>query len=170
MHCRGSFLVTSFLVCVTGCGRTDLDSPAASPGGTASFSSVTGTSGTQATGGVTSAGGASATGGVTSTGGSTSASDGSASTNGLDTCSPDNDCTLCIWPTAPTSSDECAGSYCCAGITSTKRRCEANQAAWNLHCPNQSPEHLVCPCMGCLCNGQSCLPLRCIGGQCGVWC
>jgi hypothetical protein len=176
MCCRGSFLIASFWVCVTGCGRTSLDAPVTSAGGTVSLGGgVTNTGGAQAMGGVTSTGGAPATGGLInaggtpatgglrSTGGSTSASDGSASSNGLDTCSSDADCDYCKWETAPTSSDQCTLLYCCGGIISTKKRCEANQAAWNSYCPNQSPKDIICPC-------PYFCPITCVGGECDHRC
>lgn len=121
------------------------------------------------TGGATSAGGGAggggtqAAGGATGTGGSTSISDGS--TTDLDTCSGDADCTSCNWGEAPIDSSHCAGTYCCGGPVLTKKRCDANQAAWAAYCPGQSPPVGMCPCLGC--PGQS---IGCVNGQCGLWC
>jgi hypothetical protein len=122
-----------------------------------------------ATGGATSAGGGAgsggtqAAGGATGTGGSTSTSDGS--TTDLDTCSSDADCTSCNWGEAPTDSSHCTGTYCCGGPISSKKRCDANQAAWETYCPGQSPTLGNCACLGC--TGQS---IGCVNGQCGLWC
>jgi hypothetical protein len=122
-----------------------------------------------ATGGATSAGGGAgsggtqAAGGATGTGGSTSTSDGS--TTDLDTCSSDADCTSCNWGEAPTDSSHCTGTYCCGGPISSKKRCDANQAAWATYCPGQSPTLGNCACLGC--TGQS---IGCVNGQCGLWC
>jgi hypothetical protein len=124
-----------------------------------------------ATGGATSAGGGAgsggtqAAGGATGTGGSTSTSDGSVSTADLDTCSSDADCTSCNWGGAPTDSSQCTGTYCCGGRIMSKKRCDANQAAWATYCPGQSPTLGNCACVGC--TGQS---IGCVGGQCGLWC
>jgi hypothetical protein len=110
-------------------------------------------------------GGSRAAGGATGTGGSISAYGGSTATSDLDTCSIDSDCTACIWETSPTDSSQCAHSYCCGGMIASKKRCEANQAAWSSYCPNQSPQDDICKCVGC--EGQA---IGCVGGQCGLWC
>lgn len=111
-------------------------------------------------------GGTLATGGVTGTGGSTAASDGSATTD-LDSCSSDADClSSCIWVTAPIDSSQCTAFYCCGMTWLSKKRCEANQAAWAFHCPNQSPQLMVCPCVE-LCLGDV---FSCVAGQCTDWC
>jgi hypothetical protein len=123
------------------------------------------TGGAMSAGGAAGKGGTQAAGGVTGTGGSTSTSDGSVSTADLDTCSSDADCTSCNWGEAPTDSSHCTGSYCCGGPILTKKRCDANQAAWAAYCPGQSPPVGMCPCLGC--TGQS---IGCVGGQCGLWC
>jgi len=154
MRCLGLFLTAAVLVCVTGCGRTNLNALISGEGGAVSLAGVTVDSDTPPTGG------------VASTGGSISAFD--ASTRALDTCAIAADCTMCIWETAPTNSAQCTGSYYCAGIPLTKSKCETNQAAWNSYCPNQAPEHARRPCMGCPCDGGICLPLACVDGRCLV--
>jgi hypothetical protein len=93
MRRLASFLVAFVLVAVPCCGRTGL--------GTV----VTGAGGTMALGGKAATGGAPATTGRSGTGGSPSTSVGSTSTEDLDACSSDDDCTTsCTWTTAPTDS------------------------------------------------------------------
>jgi hypothetical protein len=150
MNRVGSFLLVAVLVCMTGCGRTRFNG------------SDTGAGGQAAPDGATNSGGTAATGGATSTGGSSSVSDGSAP-NELDTCSSDSDCDFCKWETAPASSDQCTLSYCCGGMIATQKRCEANQADWNIYCPDQSPKDLLCPC-AVFC------PIVCVGGGCDRRC
>jgi hypothetical protein len=123
--------------------------------------------GATSSGGAAGSGGTQAGGGVTGTGGSTSASDGSVSTTDLDTCASDADCTSCNWGKAPTDSSQCTGTYCCGGPISSKKRCEASQAAWALYCPNQLPKPIVCPCVDLGCTGEF---IGCVGGRCGLWC
>ena len=123
--------------------------------------------GATSSGGAAGSGGTQAGGGVTGTGGSTSASDGSVSTTDLDTCASDADCTSCNWGKAPTDSSQCTGTYCCGGPISSKKRCEASQAAWALYCPNQLPKPIVCQCEDLRCTGEF---IGCVGGRCGLWC
>ena len=159
-----SFLIASFLVFAPSCGRTGLFTPAAgvggtmARGGTAAGGAAVGTGGsTSASGGLSGHGGAQATGGQVGAGGAVSGAGGSSP----DTCSIDSDCAACIWETAPTDSSHCAHSYCCGGMIVSKKRCEANQAAWSSYCPNQSPKDESCKCVGC--DGQA---IGCVGGQC----
>jgi hypothetical protein len=149
------FLVCSVTLSVVCCGRTSLDT------------AVVGTGNTLSLGGAAAYGGAPAAGGATGIGESTSAADGSVSTTDLDTCASDADCTSCDWGKAPTDSSQCTGTYCCGGPISSKKRCEASQAAWALYCPNQLPKPIDCPCVGLGCTGEY---VGCNGGQCGLWC
>ena len=131
MRRLASFLVASVLVAVPCCGRTGL--------GTA----VPGAGGTKALGGITATGGAPVTGGMPGAGGSASTTVGSTSPGDLDACSSDDDCTTsCTWTTAPTDSSQCFGEYCCGSNWMSKRRCEANRAAWAIYC-------ITSPCPQC---------------------
>jgi cysteine-rich repeat protein len=124
-----------------------------------------GISGNGGAGGV---GGAPATGGVAGTGGSTSAPDGSVSTTDLDSCSSDADCMPCLWAPAPTDASQCPGYFnCCWGMSATKKRCQANQAAWNASCPGQNPQNRACPCV-LLCEGD--MVISCVEGRCLFTC
>ena len=167
MRCPGLFLVASVLCC----GRTSLTHGVLGTGGTLGVTStggvLVGTGGsTSATGGVSGSGGTRAAGGgELGTGGATSASGGSAASD-LDACSGDDDCRQCNWGAAPTDASQCTGYYCCGGIILSRRRCEANQAAWAITCPNQSPQPGVCPCV-VECPGQA---IACVGGRCGLSC
>jgi hypothetical protein len=116
-------------------------------------------------GGSAGAGGTAATGGMTGTGGSAAAADGAVSGIALDNCSSGADCTSCTWETSPTDSSQCAGTYCCGGMIASKKRCEANRAAWTSHCPNQFPQPIDCKCMGC--EGQA---IACVAGRCALAC
>ena len=49
----------------------------------------------------------------------------------------------------------------------SKRRCDANQAAWATYCPNQSPEYCPCPCVFHSCPNQV---YGCFGGRCTAGC
>jgi len=125
------------------------------------------TGGATSVGGATGNGGTQAAGGVTGNDGSTSASDGSVSTTDLDTCASDADClTSCIWVTVPTDSSQCTALYCCGMTWLSKKRCEANQAAWSSYCPNQSPQLGECPCAE-QCTGEV---FACVGGRCASLC
>lgn len=149
MRRLASFLVASVLVAVPSCDRTGLHIPASGAGGTMALA------------GVTAAGGVSAAGGQIGAGGAVSGAGGS----GPDTCYSDSDCVRCLWETAPTDSGQCSGSYCCGGMITTKKICEANQAAWTSYCPNQLPTSEDCPCIGCV--GQA---IACVDGQCLLSC
>jgi hypothetical protein len=59
MRCLGSFLIAAVSFCVTGCGRTNLDTLILGEGGAIFLGGVTGAGGSPTTGGVTSAGGSS---------------------------------------------------------------------------------------------------------------
>ena len=50
-------------------------------------------------------------------------------------------------------------------MITTRKRCEANQAAWTSYCPNQFPTADSCPCVGCA--GQA---IACLDGQCLLSC
>lgn len=68
--------------------------------------------------------------------------DGSVPAPPLDTCSVDADCMMCPIPTAPTYSCQCDSIRvsCCPGlllVPLTQERCNANQTAWSLFCPEQ---------------------------------
>jgi len=139
--------------CMTFVMAGGADAAAAAPGGATSAGGAAGSGGTQAAGG------------ATGTGGSTSISDGS--TTDLDTCSSDADCMSCNWGEAPTDSSHCTGTYCCGGPISSKKRCEASQAAWALYCPNQLPKPIVCPCVDLGCADEF---IGCVNGRCGLWC
>ena len=118
-------------------------------------------------GGAAGSGGALVAGGATSTGGSISVADGAASTTDLDSCSSDADClSSCIWVTAPTDSSQCTAFYCCGMTWLSKKRCDANRAAWASYCPNKSPLRGDCPCVQ-LCLGEM---FSCVAGQCADSC
>jgi hypothetical protein len=154
MHHLDAFLVCSVMFSLVGCARTSLDTADAGAGGTMSLAGAGGSGGTQVAGG------------TTGTGGSTAASDSSASTD-LDSCSSDDDClSSCIWITAPTDSSQCTAFYCCGMTWLSKKRCEANQAAWASYCPSQSPQLMECPCL-MLCLGEA---FSCVAGQCDLTC
>jgi hypothetical protein len=142
-------------------------------GGAMVSGGVTGAGGsTSASGGVASSGGIRAAGGMNGTGGSISASGGSTSTADLDACSSDSDCTeSCTWITAPTDSSQCNAQWCCGQPFVSKKRCEANQAAWAAYCPNRSPTDMHCPCAISMCeiHGGT-ITQGCIGGKCDVLC
>jgi hypothetical protein len=153
--CRlASLLVASVLVAVPSCERTGLHTLNTGTGGMSALGGVAGTGGVQATGGRTGAGGAGSGAGGSSP----------------DTCYSDADCVTCIWETAPADSSQCTGSYCCGGWVTTTARCEANQAAWNFHCPNQYPSEGACGCPEMACPGQAVPGLTCVGGQCVLSC
>jgi hypothetical protein len=161
MHQRDFFLLCSVMFSLVCCGRTSLDKVVPDAGGTISPGGAVAGGGALA-----GSGGTLAAGGVTGTGGSIAASDGSATTD-LDSCSSDADClSSCIWVTAPIDSSHCTAFYCCGMTWLSKKRCEANQAAWASFCPNQSPQPMVCPCVG-LCLGDV---FSCVAGQCTDWC
>ena len=103
-------------------------------------------------------GATSASGGVLGSGGSVSAE--------LDACTSDDDCSQCNWGTAPANASQCTGTYCCGGVITAKKRCEANQAAWASNCPGQSPQAISCPCV-LLCLGQV---VACVGNRCSLSC
>jgi hypothetical protein len=184
MRRLGSFLVASVLVAMPCCGRTSLDAIVAGAGGAVGLGGITGTGGVRAAGGTTSTGGSTAssgglassggiqaTGGVIRNGGAISASGGSVSAGDLDACSSDADCTTsCVWTTAPTDSSQCFAEYCCGSNWMSKRRCEANQAAWAVYCPNQSATRISCPCIT-MCNTPAqTMTFGCAGGKCEVVC
>jgi hypothetical protein len=159
MRDLASFMVASVLVAVPCCGRTDLGRV------------VTGTGGAMALGGIAATGGAPATGGMSGTGGSPSTSVGSTSTWDVDACSSDDDCTTsCTWTTAPTNSSQCFAEYCCGSNWMSKRRCEANQAAWAIYCPNQSSTFIDCPCITLCDTPAQTITLGCVGGKCEFVC
>ena len=109
-----------------------------------------------------------AAGGMNGIEGSISASGGSLSTTGLDTCLTDADCTPCLWAPAPTDPSQCPGYVsCCGGFSATKKRCESNRAAWNAACPNQTPQDRPCPCI-LLCDGET--AMSCVAGRCSFAC
>ncbi len=156
MHCLSVFLVVAILACVPCCGRTDLGTVVA--GGAMAVGGVTATGGVLAAGGVPGGGGASGLG-------------GSVSTSDLDTCSSDADCTTsCVWTTAPTDSSQCVAHYCCGSNWMSKRRCEANQTAWAIYCPNQSSTLIDCPCAVMCETGAQTFTFGCVGGKCKVVC
>jgi hypothetical protein len=160
-HHRSFFLLCSVMFSLVCCARTSLDTADVGPGGTMPLGGAVAGGGALA-----GSGGTLAAGGVTGTGGSTATSDGSATTD-LDSCSSDADClSSCIWVTAPTDSSHCTAFYCCGMTWLSKKRCDANQAAWAFHCPNQSPQLMVCPCVE-LCLGDV---FSCVAGQCTDWC
>ena len=129
MHHLSVFLVVAVLTCVSSCARTDMGMV------------VGGAGGVTETGGALAAGGMSGGGGTLGSGGATSTAD-------LDACSSDADCTeSCIWITAPTDSSQCNARWCCGLPFVSKKRCEANQAAWAAYCPNRSPTDGDCPCV-----------------------
>jgi hypothetical protein len=122
-------------------------------------------------GGVVSSGGIPATGGMISNGGAISTAGGSVSTGDLDTCSSDADCTTsCTWTTAPTDSSQCFAQYCCGSNWMSKRRCEANQAAWAIYCPNRSSTFIACPCAVICDTPAQTIIFGCVGGKCAVVC
>lgn len=176
MRRHASFLVASVVVILPGCGRTRPALLAGGTGGTSALGGVTSTGGiaatgggvaatggsTSASGGVVGSGGVQAAGGSVGTGGSTSTT-----TTDLDTCSSDADClSACIWVTAPTSSSQCTANYCCGMTRISRKRCDANQAAWASYCPNQSPTSFPCPCVA-LCDHEI---FGCVGGRCTTSC
>ena len=124
--------------------------------------------GASGTGGASGGAGSSgATGDLISNGGAISASGGSVSTGDLDTCSSDADCTTsCIWTTAPTDSSQCSAQYCCGSNWMSKRRCEANQAAWAIYCPNQSSTFIECPCAVMCDTPAQTITFGCVSGKC----
>lgn len=86
----------------------------------------------------------------------------------MDVCLDDIDCTPCLWAPAPTDPSQCPGYFnCCGGMSATKKRCEANRAAWNASCPGQSPQDRVCPCIA-LCEGE--MAISCVEGRCIFTC
>jgi hypothetical protein len=92
----------------------------------------------------------------------------SESTTDIDVCSSDVDCTPCLWAPAPTDPSQCPGYFnCCGGMSATKKRCEANHAAWNASCPGQSPLDRNCPCIA-LCTGDT--AISCVEGRCIFTC
>jgi hypothetical protein len=94
--------------------------------------------------------------------------DGSISATDMDSCTDDVDCTPCLWAPAPTDSSQCPGYInCCGGMAATKKRCEANQAAWSATCPGQSPQGRACPCI-LLCEGPA--AISCVKGRCLFTC
>jgi hypothetical protein len=124
------------------------------------------TGGATSVGGAGGSGGALTAGGTAGTGGSVAVSDGSVTTD-LDSCSNDADClSSCIWVTAPNDSNQCTAFYCCGMTWLSKKRCEANQAAWSFYCPNQSPQLGECPCAE-QCTGEV---FACVGGRCASLC
>ncbi len=129
-----------------------------------------GAGGAMAVGGVTATAGVLAAGGVPG-GGGTSGVGGSVSTSDLDTCSSDADCTTsCVWTTAPTDSSQCFAQYCCGSNWMSEKRCEANQAAWAVYCPNQSATRIDCPCLTMCDTPAQTITFGCIGGKCEVVC
>jgi len=176
MRHHASFLIASVLIFVPGCERTRLAHLAGGTGGASALVGVTSTGGIAATGGAAANGGTRAgAGGVLGSGGTQSAG-GSVGTGGstssattdLDTCSSDADCTPCLWAPAPTDPSECPGFFsCCGGFSATKKRCEANHAAWNASCPGQTPQNLACPCI-LLCEGDA--AISCVAGRCIFTC
>jgi len=159
MRCLTSLLFASVLVGVPCCGRTGL--------GTV----VSGAGGTKAPGGIVATGGARATTVMSGTGGSPSTSVGSTSTGDLDACSSNDDCTTsCTWTTAPTDSSQCFAEYCCGSNWMSKRRCEANRAAWAIYCPNQSSKFIDCPCITMCDTPAQTITLGCVGGKCEFVC
>jgi hypothetical protein len=113
------------------------------------------------------AGGTPTTAGMAGTGGLPPGSGGSIATADLDTCSSDADClSSCIWVTTPTSSSQCTAFYCCGMTQLSKRRCEANQAAWASFCPNESPTNEPCKCVEVCDHGI----FGCVGGRCMTSC
>jgi hypothetical protein len=147
-----AFLVCSVMALLACCGRTSLD--------------TAGVGGTFAAGGVAGGGGSAGATGASGSGGATSAADGSVSTTDLDVCSDDDDCAPCVWAAPPTDASQCPGYFnCCGGMAATKKRCEANQAAWAATCPGQSPQVRECPCM-LVCEAWWTTVMSCAGGQC----
>jgi len=125
---------------------------------------------TSASGGAVGTGGTLAAAGVTGTG-EASGLGGSLSTSDLDTCASDDDCTTsCTWTTAPTDSSQCFAEYCCGSNWMSKRRCEANQAAWAIYCPNQSSTFIDCPCITMCDTPAQTITLGCVGGKCEFVC
>ena len=152
---------------VAGSGGSVVVTPAS--GGSSGTGGAVGGSGTF--GGAGGVGGAPATGGMISNGGAISASGGSVFTGDLDSCSSDADCTTsCTWTTAPTDSSQCSAYYCCGSNWMSKRRCEANQAAWAIYCPNQSSTFIECPCAVMCDAGAQTFTFGCVGGKCEVVC
>jgi hypothetical protein len=91
-------------------------------------------------------------------------------TTDMDVCSSDVDCTQCLWAPAPKDPSQCPGYFnCCGGMAATKKRCEANQAAWTATCPGQSPQVLECPCIA-VCEAGWTTVGSCVGGQCTFDC
>ncbi len=123
-------------------------------------------------GGATGSGGVQATGGHSGAGGAVSGAGGTTSTADLDACSSDADCTeSCTWITTPTDSSQCNAQWCCGLPVVSKKRCEANQAAWAAYCPNRSPTDGDCPCAVSVCVVQGgTITHGCIGGKCDVLC
>ena len=76
------------------------------------------------------------------------------------TCESPEDCTRCTWPTAPASAADC---YCtiCPTALMTNTECQANQAAWELHCADWEPDP-ACPIPRCI-NEP---PPVCDAGEC----
>ena len=161
MHQRDFFLLCSVMFSLVCCGRTSLDKVVSDAGGTMSLGGAVAGGGALA-----GSGGTLAAGGVTGTGGSIAASDGSATTD-LDSCSSDADClSSCIWVTAPIDSSHCTAFYCCGMTWLSKKRCDANQAAWASYCPDRSPLRQDCPCVE-LCLGEA---FGCVAVQCTSTC
>jgi hypothetical protein len=48
----------------------------------------------------------------------------------------------------------------------SRRRCEANQAAWAIYCPNQSSTFIDCPCITMCDTPAQTITLGCVGGKC----
>jgi cysteine-rich repeat protein len=163
MRRLGWFLLASMIASLPCCGRTSPARALAGTGGTIAMGGATGTGGISAQGGAAGGSNTAAQGGTA--GRSSPAGDGSALAD-PDTCTSDADCAWCIWKTTPTDSDQCIDQYCCGGSVLSVSRCEANQAAWAIHCPGQAPQAGSCPCVA-LCQYQV---VACLGGRCGLAC
>lgn len=163
---RLALLFPMILACSSPLRSHPPDGGSSGGGGAGNVGASSGSGGSGTNGGAGGVGHSSATGGVTGTGGSVSAAGGSSSATDLDTCSTDADCTSCNWETAPANSGQCTGFYCCGGMITTSRKCEANQAAWTHYCPNQFPTQVACPCV-MLCPEQV---VACVGGRCVLRC
>jgi hypothetical protein len=173
----GLIMVSLSSLMMIACGSKPALTTRGQTGSGGATSSGGSTGGVMGGGGLTSAsgravgtGGAQADAGVTGTG-EASGLDGSLSTSDLDTCLSDDDCTTsCTWTTAPTDSSQCFAEYCCGSNWMNKRRCEANQAAWAIYCPNQSSTFIDCPCITWCDTPAQTITLGCVGGKCEFVC
>jgi hypothetical protein len=66
--------------------------------------------------------------------------------------------------------NSCFAQYCCGSNWMSEKRCEANQAAWAVYCPNQSATPRSCPCVLMCDTPEQTMAFNCVGGKCEVVC